>query len=170
MIKHTALALPILGVIMALALASPASADIINLSLATPLETTTPGIDVSFVATVSAPVTNLADVFLNADSNGAAYPVTVDDTPFLFNFPFFLAPGQSFTGILFTADVPSFTALYTDYPGFFELQGGADSNAADDLGTVTFTVSTTPEPQGAILLLVGLSGLALALRRKHRLN
>jgi hypothetical protein len=170
MIKQTALALSILGVIMALALASPASADVINLSLATPLETTTPGIDVSFVATVSAPLTNLADVYLNSDSANADYPVTVDDSPFYLSYPFFLAPGDSYTGVLFTADVPSFTALYADYKGFFEILGGADSNASDVLGTVTFTVSTTPEPQGAILLLVGLSGLALALRRKRRLN
>jgi hypothetical protein len=163
-----AFALPALGLIMALS--PPAAADTINLSLAASVETTAPGTTVSFVATVAAPLTNLADVYLNSDSSNVDYPLTVDDSPFFLNFPFFLAPGDSYTGVLFNVDVPTYAALDTTYQGYFEIDGGADGSASGYLASVDFQVYTAPEPQGVILLLLGLSGLAVALLRQHRLS
>jgi hypothetical protein len=168
MIKKT-LVLPLLGLLMGLSLSLPASADTIGLSLASPEQTAGPGSTVSFLANVSAPLSNLASVFLNSDSATVDFPLTVDDSPFLL-FPLSLNPGDSFTGVLFTVDVPAFAPLFTSYNGYFEIDGGVDSNASDKLASVTFQVSTVPEPRSLLLLLIGLSGLALALRFKHRLN
>jgi hypothetical protein len=82
----------------------------------------------------------------------------------------FLAPGDSFTGELFDIDIPSYASL-GDYPdGYFEIDGGADGNASNFLASVNFDVSVTPEPGGAILLLIGFSGLWVVFRRKQRSN
>jgi hypothetical protein len=164
------IALPILGLITTLAVSLPASADTLNLSLALASQAAEPGSTLAFIATASAPDTNAADVFLNEDSTSVDYPLTLDDSPFFSNFPLFLAPGDSFTGELFDVDIPSY-ASFGDYPnGYFEIDGGGDGNASNFLASVTFDVSVTPEPGGAILLLIGFSGLWVVFRRKHRLN
>lgn len=170
MIKKTMLGVPLLGLLTLLSLSLPVSADTLGLSLASADQTTGPGSTLSFVATVSAPLSNLASVFLNSDSATVDFPLMLDDSPFLFTFPLSLNPGDSFAGVLFTVAVPAFAPLFTTYNGYFEIDGGADSNAADNLASVTFQVSTAPEPQGLLLLLIGLSGLALALRFKRSLN
>jgi hypothetical protein len=169
MMRKITLALPILGLITTLAMSSPALADGIGLSLANPVQVTGPGSTLSFVATVSAPLSNLADVFLNSDSTNVDFPLTLDDSPFILNFPLFLAPGGSFTGDLFTVAVPTFAA-FGQYQGFFEIEGGADNGASNLLASVNFQVTNAPEPGGIVLLLIGLTGLAVALRRKYRLN
>jgi hypothetical protein len=165
-IRKTTLALPILGLLIALALSSPARADTLNLSLADPVQYAVPGSMVSFIATASAPLTNLADVYLNADSTTVDYPLTLDDSPFIDNYPLFLAPGDSYTGVLFTVTVPTDAVVGTTYAGYFEIDGGADSNASNDLASVTFDVSAVPEPGSVILQLAGLFGLLVASRRK----
>jgi hypothetical protein len=50
-----------------LPLSSPVFADALNLNLTNPVQSGVPGSTVSFTATVSAPSTNGAAVFLNAD-------------------------------------------------------------------------------------------------------
>jgi hypothetical protein len=164
------IALPIFGLMTTLALSLPVSADTLNLSLAMPSQAAEPGSTLIFIATVSAPGANAADVFLNEDSTSVQYPLTLDDSPFFSNFPLFLAPGDSFTGELFDIDIPSY-ASFGDYPnGYFEIDGGADDNASNFLASVNFDVDVTPEPGGAILLLIGLSGLWAVFRCRQRLN
>jgi hypothetical protein len=166
--RRMTLAPSISGLIMTLLLSSPAAADSINLSLANATQAAGPGSTLSFIATVSAPITNTAAVFLNADPNSEDYPLTLDDSGFLFSFPLSLSPGSSFTGTLFTVSLPAFAATGVTYNGYFEIDGGADSSASNNLASVTFQVTSTPEPRSVILLLAGLSGLAVPLRRKHR--
>src|ERR1700761_5114212 len=90
-------------------------------------------------ATVSAPSTNGAPVFLNGDSFNVTAPVTLNDSDFFGNFPLSLAPGASFTGDLFVLTIPPGTLAGT-YQGTFTLEGGPNGAAADPLGTVNFSV------------------------------
>jgi hypothetical protein len=154
-----------------LLLSSRTFADTIDLSLNAPAQPGTAGSMVSFVATVSAPGTNDGTVFLNGDSFNASSPLTLDDSGFLFDFPLSLDPGESFSGVLFSIDLPaSVTAgLYT---GSFEILGGADNGTLDTLASVDFqvniapTASTVPEPESLMLLAAGLPGVAFLVQRK----
>jgi len=168
MMRKITLVLPVLGLIAVLALSSPALAGTINLSLTNPTRIATPGAILSFTATVSAPATNTGPVFLNADSTTADYPLVLDDSSFFLNFPLFLAPGASYTGVPFTVDLPNFATSGATYNGYFEIDGGSDDNASSYLASVTFQVTAVPEPGSAILLLTGLSVLAVACLRKQR--
>jgi hypothetical protein len=94
----------------------------------------------------------------------------LDDSGFFQNFPLSLDPGDSFSGVLFSVELPPNVAagLYT---GSFEILGGADGGAVDNLGSVDFqvnvtpTASTVPEPESLMLLAAGLPGVALLVRR-----
>ena len=117
------------------------------------------GGSLTYDATVSAPASNSAAVFLNGDSFNVTAPITLNDSDFFSNFPLSLAPGTSFTGDLFVLTVPPGTAFGT-FLGTFTLLGGADGNASNPLGTVNFSLTTTPEPTSILLLLTGIIGLA----------
>lgn len=161
--------LSILG--LALMASLPASADIINFSLVNPPQFAYPGTVLSFSATVSAPLTNVAAVFLNADSTTIDYPLTLNDSGFFNSFPLSLNPGGSFTGVLFTVNVPTDVTLLNTYNGYFEIDGGANGNAGNLLASVNFQIEAeppVPEPSTAILPLAGLAGIAaMVLRRKR---
>ena len=122
------------------------------------------GGSVTFDATVSAPSSNGAAVFLNGDSFNVTSPVTLDDSDFFANFPLSLAPGTSFTGDLFVLTLPPGSSPGS-YLGTFTLLGGADGNASDTLGTVDFSLNTTPEPSSIVLLLTGMGGLSMTVLR-----
>lgn len=128
------------------------------------------GGSLTYGATVSAPTSNAAAVFLNGDSFNVTSPVTLNDSDFFNNFPLSLAPGTSFTGGLFVLTVPPNSALGI-YLGTFTLLGGANGNATGTLGAVNFSLTTvTPEPSSITLLLTGLAGIAVALLFKGSLR
>jgi hypothetical protein len=119
----------------------------------------------SFFATVSAPITNTGTEFLNGDSLTLSGPATLDDSPFLNNYPLDLTPGQSFSGLLFTVVIHPGSPI-SDYAGFFDLQGGANGNSANVLDAVPFSVNVTPEPGSLPLLCTGVAALWTMYRRR----
>src|SRR5882757_729756 len=166
--KKTALSLSMLMLAVLLPVASPALADTISLTLSSPVQTGAPGSTLTFGATVSAPITNGATVFLNGDSFNVniAGANPIDDSGFLLNFPLSLDPGGSFSGTLFTVALPASLASGT-YNGFFTILGGANSSTLGQLATASFQISTpsqsaVPEPGSWILLATGLGVLVAA--------
>jgi hypothetical protein len=97
----------------------------------------------------------------------------LDDSVF-FSFPLSLNPGDTFTGVLFTVNVPTYVTVNNSYNGYFEMDGGGDSNASSFVASVSFQIaavpaSAVPEPGNLVLPLAGLAGMAaMVLRRKRR--
>lgn len=165
MLRKTVLKLSMLALAGSLMTTPFIHADTVNLSLASPIQSSSPGLAVSYLATAFAPSTNSAPVFLNGDNFNVTSPLVLDDDAFFFDFPLSLNPGDSFTDVLFTISVPS-TAALGSYDGFFEILGGADGNASNILSSVSFQVdnvssSAVPEPSSILLLATGFLGLAL---------
>jgi len=159
--KFVALSLTLAGFLLAgtAANANPLS---VSITLASPNQTTFTGGTLTFDATVTN--TGGATVFLNGDSATVDAPLTLDDSPFLANFPSSLIAGDSATGTLFTVFVPGGAAgIYT---GSFTIEGGADGSALGTLGSADFTVTTIPEPSGLLLMGSGILVLGLLAGRK----
>ncbi len=166
--KKTALSLSMLAVLL---LVAPAFADTLNLTLANPTQTGTPGATLTFDASASAPFSNSGTLFFNGDNfNVSLAGATIDDTGFFLNFPPAIAPGEGVAATLFTVSLPAAFAPGT-YNGFFEILGGSDPNAQDTLATVNFQITTAtpvPEPGTWLLFATGLTALAVLVctRRK----
>ena len=143
-----------------------AHADTVTLTLANPIQSTLNGGTFSFVATVSAPITNVGVENLNGDTFSVASPATLDDSGYLDDFPLDLDPGQSYTGELFTVTIPSLLNPGY-YGGTFSITGGPDVSSSDVLATVIYDVNVTPEPASWLLLATGMLGMAaIWMRRK----
>jgi len=154
---------------VALAFTLPAAADTLNLTLTNPLAIAVPGSTLTFDATVTAPLSNTGTVFLNGDTlNLSLAGATLDDSPFLFNFPFSLNPGDTFTGDLFTVTIPS-TIAQGLYNGSFEILGGSDFSSQDIIGSANFQVAATPEPSTWLLLSTGIVFVAVGVTRRRSL-
>ncbi len=157
----------ILAVAGALLSAAPARADTVTYTLTTVNPTVAPGGTVTFNTSIVAPSTNAADIYIVSDASSCT-ACTVDDTDFG-NTPFFLAPGQSYAGPLFTVTTMRPSAGVND--GTFDI---TFSNAADTAIfidsdpfhiTVASSTSVTPEPASWLLLGTGLA-VAWLLRRR----
>ena len=166
------LTLAVMTVGLAIGLMPAALADTVNFTLTQSDLSGHPGNTLTFEATVSAPITNGADIFLNGDSFIPPSTLTIDVSDFFANAPFFLSPGASSTFDIFTVTIPVGTPMAI-YLGVFTIEGGANGFASNALGTKPFSVTVTPdvtaspEPSSLILLGSGLAGLAGVVRRKR---
>lgn len=138
---------------------SMAHADTVTLTLASPTEAGIAGETITYSATISAPSTNSAAVYLNNETvDFNSLPgATSDGTDLFLNFPFSLNPGDSASGDLFTVTLPA-DAAFGSYTGDFILQGGGDFSAEGTLDTVPFTLDVGPVPEPSTWMLMG-SGL-----------
>ena len=151
-----------------------AHADTVTFTLTDPVQSVQPGGTVTFAATISAPLTNSNAVYLNGDTVTLQEPsgFTVDDSGLFANFPADLMPGDSVTGDLFSI-MAAPDELTGVYPAAYVLEGGADGQTFDLLGTDNFQVdvatssSVTPEPSSIVLLATGFLGIA-GMNFKHR--
>ena len=164
------LTLAVITLLSTIGLSSAAAyADTITLTLNNPTQVTAPiGATLLFNATISAPSTNKANVFLNGDDFTVSSPLTFDDTDFFLNFPVLLNPGQSVTDVLFTITTPAGPVGL--FPGSFTLLGGSEGAAQNILASENFQVVATPEPSTFLLIGTGLSGLAAIVRRRRSLS
>lgn len=166
MTRKLVLTLSMLVLTAALLLSVPASADSIDLTLANPLQVAGQGSTVTFTATVNAPATNSSTIYLNSDSFIVDAPLALDDSGFLLTFPLFMNPGDTYTGVLFTVNVPLSAPLGV-YNGSFQILGGGDGGTLDPISTVVpFQVTVVPEPGSLMLLGTGALGLFGVVRRK----
>jgi hypothetical protein len=151
-----------------------ARADSIDVSLTQTSQTALAGSTVTFDATL----TNLSStdrIFLNGDSSStSSLFLTVDDLPFLVNFPFFLNPGESSGPFeLFNVAIDAAAATGTYDFNTFSILGGFDGGSFDTLGTTSFSLTVAeptaavPEPATAYLLLTGLLAVLLLIRLRR---
>jgi hypothetical protein len=113
-------------------------------------------------------------LYLNGDQFSLLYSdLSVDDSPFIFDGPLSLSPGNSWVGAFI--DVTADDSISDgSYSGSYTILGGTDPNAFDNLATADFTVNVgevtaTPEPNAFLLLATGVMLLAVSSLRKGRL-
>jgi hypothetical protein len=176
-IQHT----PVLALALAAAMLSGTTAKAENISFTlsnlTDL-TAIAGETVEFDATITdTDVSGSPTIYLVGDSLSGDSVLSWDDSPFFWNFIpasglYAMNPGDSFTTEMATVGIPAGTApgSYTEY---MEILGTTDSNIYNDgatqdpLALQAMTVDVpTPEPSSLLLMVTGLAGLAMTMRRK----
>jgi hypothetical protein len=155
-------------VILAAISVAAARADDITITLDDPTQIGSPGETLEFFGTITN--TSAATLYLNSDS------ITLDGLSlglidqFFNNVPIFLGAGDS-SGDVELFDVTVSNPLVDPsgtYDGSYELIGGLDGEAQDDVGSTNFSVTTVPEPSTIYLLLVVASVSLVLISRKAR--
>jgi hypothetical protein len=156
------LSFAILTIAGALVFVAPALADTVSYNLTTIDPVVTAGGTITFNTSIVAPSSNTGSISILSDSFTSDSGYTIDDTDFN-NTPFELAPGESYTGPLFSVTTLS-TDVAGDYSGFFDITfaDGAGNMFTD---SAPFEVGVSPEPATWLLLSTGL-GCAWLLRRR----
>jgi len=168
--KVCRLGLTLVAVLISVLLSSAAKADTIDITLTASSLSGQAGDAITFYATLTN--TSATDtIFLNGDSSGTSSTfLTVDDTPFLTNAPFFLDPGDvSGPYALFNVLIDPTTPDGTYDLNSFSILGGLDGSSFDVVGTAEFSVTVgpavaAPEPDMLPMLLVGLLSIGLLMR------
>jgi hypothetical protein len=159
-----------MAAMVVLFLATAAHADSVDVTLTQTSQTTAAGSTITFDATI----TNLSStdkIFLNGDSSvTSSLLLTIDDTPFLTNFPLSLDPSEvSGPFTLFSVFIDPSTPAGTYDFNSFSILGGEDDSASDTIGTADFSLTVgsiiaTPEPGTMTLLISGLLAIAVFTR------
>jgi hypothetical protein len=155
-------------ILLIVLMCAPAKATILFISLDSSTLTGSVGDVLHFSGTIQNQTG--ATVFLNGDNFTLPGfdPSAFDDGPFFANAPLSLDAGVTTADIgLFNVTIPSPHAT-GNFPGTFQILGGADSNAQGVVGTVDFTVQVqaqgVPEPSSSALLSSALLLLLVAKR------
>jgi hypothetical protein len=162
------LVLSLMMVVLTVGIASvPAFADSITLNLSDSVQFGHGGETLNFYATLLAPGSNSAAIYLNGDNFNLASPLFLDDSGFFANFPLFLNPGGSSTSLLFTVFIPGGTASGA-YSGDFQILGGSDGFSQDAISNDATFLIDVPEPN-ALMLMLSLTGITLGLLYRYKL-
>lgn len=159
------LGIPMLAVIV---LTCGVRADSVDINLTQTTQIAAPGSTITFDATITNQ-SSTDTVYLNGDSSVTSSTLlSIDDTPFLTNFPLWLDPSESSGPFaLFNVLIdPSTPAGIYDLNSF-SILGGLDGSTFDVTGTATFAVdvtkmATTAEPPMWLLMLISLVGIGCA--------
>jgi len=144
----------------------------LSFTLLEPDQSGFPGHLLTFSATVTNPSTSTVVMYLNSDYFNLDSPLIVDDRSYNTNPDFWvLNPGESYTGVLFSVDIPWGTLPGT-YFGSFSILGEIDSVGTDNSGdtntlaSADFDITVLPEPSSYLLFGTGLAVLAGIFRRR----
>lgn len=164
--RFRSLLAPSLAIACLLAAGATAKADSLSIALDESFQSSEAGNVVAFTATVTN--NSSATENLNGDEFYVDAPLTVDDSPYFNNWPLTLGAGDSFSGLLFSVDIPDDADLDL-YTGYFDITGGHYSTSESFvIGSADFDVQVTPEPPTWELMAMALVALLAFTGRNSR--